>query len=82
MSLFTCFAPCYSLLSHVLPMFFLLFLQLGPLEEDVLHQIPNTNAAASLQRITEIQSTSSVSFSSLTRSRLLGLYCELKHRET
>uniref|UniRef100_A0A8C8VU54 Histone deacetylase n=1 Tax=Peromyscus maniculatus bairdii TaxID=230844 RepID=A0A8C8VU54_PERMB len=51
--------------------------ELGPLEEDVLHQIPNTNAAASLQRITEIQSTSSVSFSSLTRSRLLGLYCEL-----
>ncbi|XP_028734270.1 histone deacetylase 9 isoform X2 [Peromyscus leucopus] len=30
--------------------------ELGPLEEDVLHQIPNTNAAASLQRITEIQS--------------------------
>ncbi|XP_049978256.1 histone deacetylase 5-like [Alexandromys fortis] len=30
--------------------------ELGPLEEDVLHQTPNTNAAASLQRITEIQS--------------------------
>ncbi|XP_075804531.1 histone deacetylase 9 isoform X3 [Microtus pennsylvanicus] len=30
--------------------------ELGPLEEDVLHQTPNANAAASLQRITEIQS--------------------------
>ncbi|XP_036061681.1 histone deacetylase 9 isoform X5 [Onychomys torridus] len=30
--------------------------ELGPLEEDLLHQTPNTNAAASLQRITEIQS--------------------------
>nr|XP_048271363.1 histone deacetylase 9 isoform X5 [Myodes glareolus] len=30
--------------------------ELGPLEEDVVHQTPNTNAAASLQRITEIQS--------------------------
>ncbi|XP_040599194.1 histone deacetylase 9 isoform X9 [Mesocricetus auratus] len=30
--------------------------ELGPLEEDVLHQTLNTNAAASLQRVTEIQS--------------------------
>ncbi|KAL1791005.1 histone deacetylase 9 isoform X1 [Sigmodon hispidus] len=29
---------------------------LGPLDEDVLHQIPNMNATASLQRIAEIQS--------------------------
>ncbi|XP_060223091.1 histone deacetylase 9 isoform X12 [Meriones unguiculatus] len=30
--------------------------ELGPLEEDALHQTPNTNAAASLQKVIEIQS--------------------------
>lgn len=37
----------------------LLFLQLEPLAEDVLHQTPNMNAVISLQKIIEIQSMSS-----------------------
>lgn len=57
-------------------------LQLGPLEEDVLHQTLNANAATSLQRVTEIQSMSSVSFSSFARSGSLEFYWELKHKET
>lgn len=38
--------------------YYLLFLQLEPLAEDILHQTPNMNAIISLQKIIEIQSMS------------------------
>lgn len=34
----------------------ILFFQLEPLPEDIVHQIPNMNAIASLKKTTEIQS--------------------------
>lgn len=58
----------------------LLFLQLDPLAEDILHQTPNMNAVTSLQKIIEIQSTcSKFFFKCVIGYNPLDIYCESEH---
>lgn len=54
-----CFCHTYHKVIIFCSYYYLLFLQLEPLAEDILHQTPNKNAVISLQKIIEIQSMSS-----------------------